>query len=107
MPGVKACDALRVYLPGSALTIRTEHAALSAIFNSPLSSPSRVAKCLVALHPIRFLVTHINGEDNVAGDRLSRIRWRVAMPKAVDVIHLVGELELDSAGEEESDSDSD
>ena len=34
---VKACDAFRLYLLGRELTLRTDHAALSAIFNSPLS----------------------------------------------------------------------
>ena len=41
---VKACDAFRVYLFGREFILRTDHAALSAIFNSPLSSTSRVAK---------------------------------------------------------------
>ena len=106
MAVVKACDAFRVYLLGREFTLRTDHAALSAIFNSPLSSTSRVAKWLLALQPFRFVITHIKGEENVAADRLSRIPWPVASPTAVDVIQLAGELELDSAGEEESDSDS-
>ena len=101
---VKACDGFRVYLLGRELTLRTEAAALSAIFNSPLSSTSRVAKWPLALQPFRFVVTHIKGEENVAAERLSRIPWPVATPKAVDVIQLAVELEVDSAGEEESDS---
>ena len=100
---VKACDAFRVYLLGRVFTLRTDHAALSAIFNSPMSSTSRVAKWLLALYPFRFTVPHIKGQENVAADRLSRIPWPVATPKAVDIIQLAGELELDSAGEEESD----
>ena len=72
----------------------------------PLSSISRVAKWLLALQPFRFTVTHIKGEETVAADRLSRIPWPVAMPKAVDVIQLAGELELDSEGEAESHSES-
>ena len=103
---VKACEAFRVYLLGREFTLRTDHAPLSAIFNSPLSSTSRVAKWLLALQQFRFVITHIKGEENVAADRLSRIPWPVATPTAVDVIQLAGELELDSAWEEESDSDS-
>ena len=103
---VKACDAFRVYLLGREFTLRTDHAALSANFNSPLNSTSRVAKGLLALQPFRFTVTHIKGEENVAADRLSRIPWPVAMPKAVDVIQRADEVELDSEGEEESDSES-
>ena len=41
---VKACDAFRVNLLGRKFTLRTDPAALSAIFNSALSSTSRVAK---------------------------------------------------------------
>ena len=52
------------------------------------------------------MVTHVKGEENVSADRLSRIPWPVAPSKAVDVIQLAGQLELDSAAEEESDSDS-
>ena len=88
------------------IPLRTDHAALSAIFNSPLSSTSRVAKWLLALQTYRFTVTHIKAEENVAADKLSRIPWPVATATAMDVIQLAGELELDSAVEEESDSDS-
>ena len=51
------------------------------------------------------MLTHIKGDENVVADRLSRIPWPVATPKAVDVIQIAGELELESAREEESDSD--
>ena len=87
-------------------TKRREHVEFYAIFNSQISSTTRVAKWLLALQPFRFVVTHITGEENVDADRLSPIPWPVAKPKAVDVIQLAGELELASAGEEESDSDS-
>ena len=106
MAVVKACDPFRVYLLGREFPLRTDHAALSALFNSPISSTSRLSKWLLAVQPFRFTVTHIKGEENVAADIVSRITWPVATPKAVDVIHLAGELELDRAGDEESDSDS-
>ena len=70
---VKACDAFRVYLQCRELTLRTDHAALSAIFNSPLSSTGRVAKWLLAPQQFRFTVNYINGEENVAADKLSPI----------------------------------
>ena len=47
----------------------------------------------MAQQPFRFVVKHIKGEENVAADRLSRIPWPMATPKAVDVIQLAGELE--------------
>ena len=66
----KAGDAFRVYVLGREFSLRTEHAAFSAIFNCPFSSTRRVAKWLKALQPFRFAVTHIKGEENVAEDRL-------------------------------------
>ena len=103
---VKACDAFRVYLLVRECTLRTHHAALSGSFNSPVSSTSRVAKWLLPFQPFRFVVTHIKGEENVGADRVSGIPWPLAMTEAVDVIQLSGELEVDCAVEEESDSDS-
>ena len=87
-------------------TLRTDPAALSAIFNSPLSSTSRAAKCLLALHPFRFTGTHFKGEENLAADKHPRIPCPVATHTAVDVIQVAGELDIDSEGEEESYSES-
>ena len=67
---VQACYAFKVYLLCRELILRTVHPAHSAIFNSHLSSRSRVAKCLLALHPYRFRVMQITGEENVAADKL-------------------------------------
>ena len=86
-------------------TLRTDQSALSAIFNSPRSSTSRVSKWLLALHPFRFTVNHIKGEENVAADKVSRIHWPVAIPKAVEIVQLAGEIEFDRAAENRSDSE--
>ena len=42
----------------------------------------------------------MNGEGLVSADKLSIIPWPLAMAKAVDIVQLAGELELDSAAEE-------
>ena len=47
----------------------------------------------------------MKGEENVVADKFARIPWPVATPKAVEIIQLAGELELDIDAEEESDSD--
>ena len=102
---MKPCDAFSDYLLGREFSLNTDPAALYAIFNSPLSSTSRVAKWQLALQPFRFTRPQIKDEEPVVGDKLSRIPWSVATPKAVDIIQLARELEVGSAGEEESDSD--
>ena len=98
MAVVKAWDAFRVYRLGTEFILPTDHAALSAIFNSPLISTRRVAKWLLALQIYRFRMTHIKGQENVAAEKLSRIPWSLGKPKVVDFIQLRDELELDSEG---------
>ena len=88
-------------------TLCPDPATLSAIFNSHLSSTSRVATWLLALQPYGFIVTHIKGEENEVADKLARIAWAVAKPIAVEIIQHAGELEFDRNAEEECDSDID
>ena len=45
-------------------------------------------------------MNNIKGEENFAGDKLSRIPWPVATPKTVEIIQLAGKLDLDSDAEE-------
>ena len=42
------------------------------------------------------------GDDNVEGDKLSRIPSPQAMPSAREIVQLAGELQLDRDAEEES-----
>ena len=102
----KTCDAFIVYLFGLENTLRPDPAPPSAIFNSRLSSISRVANWLLALQPFRFTVNHIKGNSIVAVDTFSRIPWPVAMPKACEIIQVEGELDVDIVVEEESESQS-
>ena len=74
---VKACDAFRVFLLGNDFLLRTDHRALAAIFNSPLSTSSRVSKWLLALQPFCFKIEIIPGKENVVADSLSRIPWPI------------------------------
>ena len=93
---VKACDAFTVYLLRRELTLCTDHSASSAICNSLLSSRSRKPKWLLALQPFLFTVNHINGEKNVVADRLSRITSLVAVPIALEIVRLTGEIGRDT-----------
>ena len=61
---------------------------------------------LLAVEPFSFTVNYIKGEENVAADKLSRNPWPEAIPQAVEIIQLVGEIELDT-DEQVSDSDCD
>ena len=49
---------------------------------------------------------YLKGERNVATKKLSRIHWPVAIPKAVEIIELAGQIEVDTETEAESDSES-
>ena len=89
---LKASDAFIVYMLGPQFTLRTDHAALSANFNSCLSSRSRVARWLLAMHPFRFMVNHVKGEESVVADRLSTI----PSPLATQKLWTLSKLEADS-----------
>ena len=84
------------------INIRTENSALSAILNSPLSSTSQVPKWLLAQQPVRITANHIKSEEKVVADKVSRIPWPVAVPKAVEIVPLTGQIALDSDREHES-----
>ena len=95
---------MRVYLLGTEFTLCKEHSALSAILNPPVSSSTRVAMLLLPLQPFRFTMTYINDEENVGADKVSKIPSPVAVPKAVEINQLAGEIELDTEAEEDSHS---
>ena len=72
---VKSAEALRVFLLGKPFTLRTDHRALAAIFNSKLRTSDRVIKWIMRLQEFNFKIECIAGKDNVVADVLSRIPW--------------------------------
>ena len=93
---VKACYAFRVFLLGRHFTLRTDHKALAAIFNSAMSVSSRVTKWLLALQPFDFAIEVIAGKENVVADSLSRIPWPITLPNADSSDDFVELLDGDS-----------
>ena len=72
---VKTCDAFTEILLGRHYTLRTDHKALAAIFNSAMSESTRVTKWLLALQPFDIAIEVIAGKVNLVADSLSRIPW--------------------------------
>ena len=72
---VRACESFRVYLLRNPFTLRTDHKALVALFNTKLRDSARVVKWILRLQEYPFTVEYIAGKDNVVADALSRIPW--------------------------------
>ena len=96
---VKACESFRVFLLGNQFRLRTDHKALASIFNSTMSTSSRVTKWLLALQPYTFTIEVIRGTANVVADSLSRIPWPVTMA-STDEAH---ELYVDDTSDSSDD----
>ena len=70
---VKACNAFRMFLLGMPFLLRTDHRALSAIFNSTLRTSARVVKWVMSLQEFSFSLEYIKDSENIVADALSRI----------------------------------
>ena len=55
--------------------MRTDHAALAAIFTSKLKTSSRIVKWVMRLQEFSFVVQYMQCKENVVADALSRIPW--------------------------------
>ena len=76
---VKACEAFRVFLLSNPFTLRTDHKALAALFNSKLKDSTRIVKWVMRLQEYPFHVEYLAGKDNTVADALSRIPWPTSM----------------------------
>ena len=72
---VKACEAFRVFLLGNTFTLRTDHKALAALFNSHFKNSSRIVKWILRLQEYPFTIEYFAGNENIVADALSRIPW--------------------------------
>ena len=76
---------------GRHFTVRTQHKAVAAIFNSAMTVSSRVPKWCLALQPFDFAIEVLAGKENVVAHSLSRIPWPVTLPSS-DSPYDFGEL---------------
>ena len=68
---VKSCEFFRVFLLGAPFTLRTDHAALAAIFTSKLKTSSPIVKWVMRLQELSLVVQYMQGKENVVADALS------------------------------------